>query len=138
MAGVNYQATFIAVADDCPASVGTEPPLTSKPTAARVQYEMLISAPYRYTSEDVIFAASTAGRAVAGAPEDDCRAAQAEYFAAPRACLRASPLPKQYGWGIHFDDAGLVALVSSGSEQYERLQRDASIKQVKAMRRTRA
>jgi hypothetical protein len=138
MAGVNYRSTFIAVADDCPASTGAEPPLRSKPTTARLQYEMLMSAPYRHTSEDVIFAASTAGRSVAGAPPDDHRAAQDEYFAEPRACLRASPLPKQYGWGIHCDDAGLVALVSSGSERYERLLGDASIKQLKAMRRSRA
>jgi hypothetical protein len=79
MAGVNYLATFIAVADDCPAAVGTKPPLTSKPTTARVQYEMLLSAPYRHTSEDVIFAGSTAGRALAGAPEDEYRAAQVVY-----------------------------------------------------------
>jgi hypothetical protein len=111
MAGVNYQATFIAIADDCPVAVGTEPPLRSKPTAARVQYEMLLSAPYRYTSEDVIFAASTEGRAVADAPWGEYRAAQAAYFAVPRACLRASPLPRQYAWGIHCCEQGLVALV---------------------------
>lgn len=33
-----------------------------------------------------------------------------EYFSKPRACLRASMLPKKYGWGLHFDPDGLIAL----------------------------
>ncbi|MCP1783822.1 MULTISPECIES: DUF6157 family protein [Bradyrhizobium] len=55
--------TFIRVAEDCPAHTGEEPPLRAgKPTVACLQYEMIAKAPYKHTSDDVIFATSAPGR----------------------------------------------------------------------------
>ena len=41
-----------------------------------------------------------------------------EFFGKPRACLRASMLPKKYGWGLHFDAEGRIALVPVESKEY--------------------
>lgn len=43
-----------------------------------------------------------------------------QFFAASRACLRASPLGKRHGWGLHFDSAGRVALLDRDSDLYRR------------------
>ena len=134
MSGANYYSTFIGVADDCGAGVGTEPPVKAKPTAARLQFEMVMESPYEFTSEDVIFAASGAGQAVADLPIKARNEAQAAFFAKNQACLRASPLPKQYGWGVHSDSEGRVAIVSAGSAEYQRFANDPDTKQLKALR----
>jgi Family of unknown function (DUF6157) len=138
MSGANYYSTFIGVADDCGAGVGVEPPVKAKPTAARLQFEMVMESPYEFTSEDVIFAASGAGQAVADLSVKERSDAQAAFFAKPQACLRASPLPKQYGWGVHSDEHGRVALVAVGSAEYQAFTNDPNIKQLKALRSKRA
>lgn len=67
-------------------------------------------------------------------PECDRKTAREKFFAKGQACLRTSPLAKTYGWGIHHDEKGRVALIPMESEQYNRLSEDSSIQQVKAMR----
>ncbi len=50
--------TFLAVAEDCPATAGVVPPVKEgqKKTVARIQYELLTdSPPYTLTQEDVLF-----------------------------------------------------------------------------------
>ena len=55
--------TFIQVAEDCPARAGEEPPVRAgNPTVAGLQYRMIAEAPYKYTSDDVVFATSARGR----------------------------------------------------------------------------
>ena len=64
--------TFIRVAEDCPARTGEEPPLRAgKPTVACLQYGMIAKAPYKYTSDDVIFATSAPGRATRREGDED-------------------------------------------------------------------
>jgi Family of unknown function (DUF6157) len=138
MPGANYYSTFIGVADDCGAGIGVEPLVKARPTAARLQFEMVMESPYEFTSEDVIFAASGAGQAVAELSDKERSEAQASFFARNQACLRASPLTKQYGWGIHSDEQGRVALVALGSVEYQALTNDPKIKQLKALRSKRA
>ena len=52
--------------------------------------------------------------------------------------LRVSPLPKRYGWGIHNDADGKVALVAIDSAKYQRLLKDPRTTKVKAFRSSRA
>lgn len=52
----NYIDTFIEVAEDCSAIVGEPPPDKEPKTAARIEYDMVIGNPYRYTSDDVLYA----------------------------------------------------------------------------------
>ncbi len=61
-----------------------------------------------------------------------------KYFSQPRACLRASPLPKTYGWGLHYDAEGRITLHAVDSAEYTRLRNDPSLTQLQAMRSSRA
>jgi hypothetical protein len=104
-----------------------------------VQYELLSAHPYRLTQEDVLFETWLRRRPDAGELAEDERAVLREaFFATPQACLRASPLPKKYGFGLHFDADGRAALCPVESEEYARLSAGpAGVKVVKAMRSAR-
>jgi uncharacterized protein DUF6157 len=52
--------------------------------------------------------------------------------------LRVSALAKRYGWGIHNNAEGKVALIAVESPEYTRLVRDPRTTKVKAFRPTRA
>jgi hypothetical protein len=112
---VDYVDTFIAVAEDCPVPEGTVPP-DGKPTIASLTYRMLAGHPYELTSGDVLFGVHAERR---GIGEADRAAARAEFFARPQPCLRASDMGRRYGWGLHADGAGRLALVGSGTPEYE-------------------
>ncbi|MEQ1510412.1 MAG: DUF6157 family protein [Sphingopyxis sp.] len=127
----NYQNTLITIAPDSAAAGGIIPP---KPDSiAGRQYALLITAPYTMTSDDLLFAVHADKN---GLPDTD--EARAAFFAKPQACLRASPLPKHYGWGIHHDVASRIAMHAVGSGEYARLSKDTGIKMVAAMRTKRA
>lgn len=138
--GVNYCDTFIAVAPDSTATHAEIPPLRAgKPTIARIQFAMIHEDPYRYTSEDVLFASSPEGRHLDDSiNEDDRLQLQARFFEAPRACLRASPLPKRFGWGLHFDRRGRVAVYGVDSDGYRDFVADPTLQQLAAMRSRRS
>jgi len=127
----NYTDTFIQVADDCRADAGVVPPERREPTVARMQYDLIHGDPYRYTSDDIIFAVYAARNKIDPAEHEARRAA---FFAKGQACLRASPLGKTYGWGIHFDGEGRVAIYARDSDAYNRLRADPALRQLKAMR----
>ncbi len=128
----NYYNTFIEVADDCPAMSGTPPPTKSgSPSIARLQYDQLKSHPYRFDSDEILFFVFATKREIPQAEWEEKRKA---FFSKGQACLRASPLSKNYGWGIHFDHAGKAALYGRESEAYQLLIDDISVKKLKAMR----
>ncbi len=133
-AAVGYTNTFIRVAEDCRATTGEVPPERGgAPTVAGVQYAMLAAAPGRWTQEDVLIASAPGVRGL-DLDGDELERRKAEYFAEPRACLRASPLGKTYGWGLHYDADGRITLHAVGSESYERLAADPTLTQLRAMR----
>jgi hypothetical protein len=136
---MGYANTFIAVAEDCRAGAGEVPPARgSAPTVARAQYEMLAAAPGRWTQEDVLLASSPGVRGRDDLDEQEVERLRTEYFAQPRPCLRASPLPKSFGWGLHFDAEGRITLHAVDSPEYARLCSDPSLTQLRAMRSSRA
>jgi hypothetical protein len=116
---------------DSAATGGIIPP---KPDSiAGRHYALLVAAPYTMTSDDLLFAVHAAKNDLAVTDE-----ARAAFFVQPKACLRASPLPKQFGWGVHHDAATRIALHAVGSTEYARLLNDAAVKKVAAMRSKRA
>jgi hypothetical protein len=131
MHSTNYTNAFIEVAEDCKATDGTIPPPKQQPSVAQMQYEMIAQNPYRYTSDEVIFAIYASRN---GLSEAEYEARCAEFFSKGQACLRASPLAKTYGWGIHYDNASRIAIYPRGSAEYDRLRTDGSLRQLKAMR----
>lgn len=116
MEKVDYVDTFLAVAGDCAATSGTVPPSTAeKRSVAARTFELIGEHPYRYTSGDVLFTVFADRR---GLPEQERAAARDVFFAKDQACLRASDLGKRYGWGIHADGAGRIALVGVDTPEY--------------------
>ncbi|WP_426414224.1 DUF6157 family protein [Bradyrhizobium ganzhouense] len=106
-----------------------------KPTVACLQYGMIAKAPYKYTSDDVIFATSAPGRELdAKATKAEKSAARAAYFSRGQACMRASSLGKRFGWGVHADSEGRIAIYAVDSKRYQALARDPELAQVRAMR----
>ncbi len=112
----NYCNTFIAVAPDCPVEAGTPPPSRKTPSASERAFAMVFAAPYAHTSDDVLFTVFADRKNI---PPEQRDAARAAFFAKPQACMRASDLAKKYGWGVHHDHEGHVALVPMQSQEYE-------------------
>ena len=122
MHSTNYRDTLITVSTDCPVPGGTIP---EKPgTIATVQHGLLAT-PYAMTSDDLLYETH---RVRSGEKSRE------EFFAKPQACLRASPLVKTFGWGIHHDGEGRIALVDPRSDAYRRLLDDPTVKKTPGMR----
>lgn len=137
---MNYINTFIEVAADCKAKEGTQPKSrVGNPTVAELEFEFISHNPYSYTQEDVQFHvhAERQGLSAKQLQSDGVHLREA-FFSKPMACMRASPLAKTYGWGLHFDKNGHVALVSSGTAKYKELAKDPAISHTRAMRNKRA
>lgn len=115
MHSTNYLNTFIAVAPDSEVVHGTAPRETASPSVALRTFRLIHEHPYRYTSDDVIFTVYADRN---GIPAAKRGAAREEFFAKPQACLRASDLGKKYGWGIHADGEGRVALHGVETDAY--------------------
>lgn len=136
MGSTNYVETFIRVAEDCPVDVGEQPPQNGKaPSIAALQYALIADHPYQFTSDDILFEVHATRHAI---PTEARHAAREAFFAKPQACLGASPLGKRYGWGLHHNAQGLVALVAVDSEEYRKLSEDPALQQLNAMRSRRA
>lgn len=69
-----------------------------------------------------------------GIPEADRQEERERFFSKGQPCLRTSSLGKRYGWGIHHNEQGKLALYAIESDEYQSLINDPSLKQVKAMR----
>lgn len=128
----NYYNTFIEVADDCPVEIGVIP--TSKgevKTIAEMQFEFLIKHPYEYTSDEVLFQVYANKKALT---DSEYQAAREAFFSKGQPCFRASPLTKRFGFGIHANEDGRIAILGKETEAYNQIQNDAKIRKVKAMR----
>ena len=128
----NYFDAFIEVAEDCPVTKGEIPPITNTTKSiARLQYEMLSKNPYAFTSDDILFRVFADRNDLT---ERELPAAREQFFSKGQPCLRASPLTKRYGWGIHSDNNGKVAMFGVETKEYEVFIKNAALKKVKAMR----
>ena len=128
----NYHNTFILVAEDCPATSGEIPQLKGDvKTVANLQYELVSNNPYRFTSDDVFFQVFAERNNVM---ENESEKARAQFFSKGQPCFRASPLAKRYGWGIHCNHDGKVALYGCNTPEYRQLSEDKNMKVIKAMR----
>ena len=136
MGSTNYASTFIQVADDCPVDTAELPPSRGKaPTAAALQFTLISENPYTLTSDEVLFEVHAIRNSITADARTEARE---KFFAKDQACLRSSALGKRYGWGIHHDAEGRVALLPRESPEYREVAADSAIKQVKAMRSKRA
>lgn len=129
---VNYYDTFIEVAEDTKVSCGTKPPFKiDKKTIAEMQYEILVDNPYKFTADDIFFKVFADRNDLT---QSEYEQACQKFFSKGQPCFRSSPLTKTYGFGVHSDSNGKVAIFGLETEQYEKFQKDPKIKKVKAMR----
>lgn len=132
----NYFDTFIEVAQDCPIQSAEIPPLKGdNKTVANLQFEKLVENPYKYTSDDVIFGAYAAKKGVSKHEMEEEREA---FFSKGQPCMRSSPLTKRYGWGVHSDSQGKIAILPMESEEYKKMAADQGLKHTRGMRSKRA
>lgn len=127
----NYYNTLITVSEDTKATTGIVPPSREKPTVVEIMYDKIANHPYQLTSDDLIFYTHTLRK---GISPNELRAERENFFSKGQACLRCSALPRSYGFGIHCDQEGKVAIYSMDSEEYQRLLNDEHVKKLKAMR----
>ena len=131
----NYYNSFIEVAEDCPAEQAIVPPLRGeKKSIANLQFDMLINHPYEFTSDEIFFKIHALRKEI---PPSELTEAQQAFFSKGQPCFRASPLPKRYGWGVHSNAEGKVAIYGIDSAEYQRFMQDGSIEKTRAMRSSR-
>ena len=132
----NYQNTFIEIAEDCPVKMAEIPSMKGdKKSVANIQFEMLDKNPYKYTSDDVFFQVFADRNDLT---EKEYEKEREKFFSKGQPCFRASPLTKRYGFGIHSDDKGKIAIYGAETKEYSKFVADKSVRKVKAMRSKRA
>jgi hypothetical protein len=112
--------TFVCVSADSSAEHSMVP-VSKKETKSvhQIQYELLTERPYYYTHEELIYQVHLIHKAIpSNDPEISLNSVREQLFSKPHACLRASMLTKQYGWGVHYDSEGRIALYGMESPEY--------------------
>ncbi|MBK8627830.1 MAG: hypothetical protein IPN86_20375 [Saprospiraceae bacterium] len=128
----NYFNTFIEIADDCPIINGEIPPTKAENrTVANIQYDLISKNPYKFTSDDVLFQVYADKNDLT---KTEYATARIQFFSKGQPCFRASPLTKRYGWGIHYDKDGKMAIYGADSLEYENFSKDNTLKVIKAMK----
>lgn len=117
---MSYTNTFIHISADCPAESSVVPVSgRAKRTAYEIEYELLANNPYKFTEKQLIYEIHIRHKHL---PEEHvnnhAEEIWAELFKKPHPCLRASQLPKKFGWGIHYDENGRIAIFGMESEEY--------------------
>ncbi|MGF1638919.1 MAG: DUF6157 family protein [Cyclobacteriaceae bacterium] len=130
----NYFDTFIEVAEDTKANASTKPPAKDNKTVAEMQFELLARNPYKHTSDDIFFQVFAERK---GLTKAEYKQAREAFFSKGQPCFRASPLTKTYGFGIHSNSEGKVAMFGMETEEYQQFLADTKIKKVKAMKSSR-
>jgi hypothetical protein len=133
---MNYYDTLIEVADDCPATEAREPRARgAKRTKAVVEYELLVERPYKYSEEDIAFETYAVLHDI---PKAIWPTEREKFLSKGHPHLRVSALAKRYGWGIHNNAEGKIALIAVESPEYKRLMKDPRTTKIKAFRSKRA
>lgn len=131
----NYFDTFIEVADDTKATKGVKPPSKgNQRTVAEMQYDLIAEHPYKHTSDDIVFQVFADRNNL---EKTAFKQAREQFFSKGQPCLRTSPLTKTYGFGIHSDDNGKVAIYGMETSEYQKYMTDVKTKKIKAMKSSR-
>lgn len=131
----NYHNCFIQASADTKAAKGIIPiSKGSQQTVASLQFEMIFENPYQYTSDEVIFEVHSIKQEI---PAHEKETERQRFFSRGQACLRCSQLVKTYGWGIHHNEQGKVALYPLNSPEYLHFSSDPDVQQVKGMKSSR-
>ena len=129
---MSYKNTLITISEDSKTTSAKVPVAkNNKRTIASIEYDLIKNNPYEFTQDDVQFETYLIKNEIDEASVEELRE---QFFSKPKACFRASPLVKNYGWGIHYDDEGKVAIYEAESEAYQLLLNRDDITKLKGMR----
>lgn len=128
----NYYDSFIEIAGDCAATTGEVPPVKADAKSiASFQFELVKKNPYMFTSDEVLFQVYALRNDLT---KSELAKARKHFFSKGQPCLRTSPLTKRYGWGVHFNKEGKIALYGSETKEYKKFVKDKSLRVIKAMK----
>ena len=132
---MSYTDTFIRIAPDSTRTSAWVPEARGgKKTVAVLQYELLTEKPDHFTEQELYFRVHCLREGISEKQaERDREAIWSRLFAKPQACLRASPLPKSYGWGVRYNAKGCIRLIPVGTPEYDKAAA-SDLKQLPAMR----
>jgi len=129
---MNYYNTLIEIAEDSPAAKAEVPkPKGGKKTKPVIEYEMIANHPYKYTEEDIAFETYAVLHNI---PKAIWPKERQTFLSKGHPHLRVSALAKRYGWGIHNNAEGKVALIAVNSLKYKKLMKDPRTTKIKAFR----
>ncbi len=129
---MNYYNTLIEIAEDSPATKAEVPkPKGGKKTKPVIEYEMIANHPYKYTEEDIAFETYAVLHNI---PKAIWPKERQTFLSKGHPHLRVSALAKRYGWGIHNNAEGKVALIAVNSLKYKKLMKDPRTTKIKAFR----
>lgn len=128
----NYQDTFIGIADDCLAMGGEVPPTKGEAkSVANIQFDIVNKNPYKFTSDEILFQVYAERNDLT---ESELEKAREQFFSKGQPCFRTSPLTKRYGWGVHYDKDGKIALFGCETAEYKKFTKDKTLQILKAMK----
>jgi Family of unknown function (DUF6157) len=111
---IGYENAFITLARDCPVAAGFVP--RKAMSIAGLEHALLIGDPYKHNASDLILAVHRRHKHVGDAEVDEFKAF---LFAKSHVCMRLSMLPKRWGWGVHYNEQGRMALYGAETEEYQ-------------------
>lgn len=92
---------------------------------------MVIKNPYKFTSDDVLFHVYADKNELT---KSELKTARETFFSKGQPCFRASPLTKRYGWGVHYNEEGKIAIYGCDTDEYKKLSKDKSLTVLKGMK----
>lgn len=129
---MSYKNTLITISEDSKVSSAKVPVIKNeKPTIAYIEHDLINNNPYKFTQEDVQFKTYLIKNQIEAENAAELRE---QFFSKFKACFRASPLVKNYGWGIHYNNQGKIAIYDVNSEMYNQLLKQDDITKLKGMR----
>ncbi|MFS0599490.1 DUF6157 family protein [Peribacillus frigoritolerans] len=129
---MSYKNTLITISEDSKVSSAKVPVIRNeKPTIAYIEHDLINNNPYKFTQEDVQFKTYLIKNQMEAENTAELRE---QFFSKSKACFRASPLVKNYGWGIHYNNQGKIAIYDVNSEMYNLLLKQDDITKLKGMR----
>jgi hypothetical protein len=137
---MSYINSFIAISEDS----SVEHSIIPQPRGERIpihllQYNLLSQHPYLYDHFSLIFEIFLIQKGVSPQiNEEERKQLWNELFSKGHPCMRASALVKQYGFGVHYDKNGKMALFPVESDEYKQFLADPAIHKINGMRKSRA
>ncbi|MGE7907165.1 DUF6157 family protein [Peribacillus sp. NPDC094092] len=129
---MSYKNTLITISEDSKVTSAKIPVNKhEKPTIAYIEHDLINNNPYEFTQEDVQFKTYLIRNQI---EEENAAELREPFFSKSKACFRASPLVKNYGWGIHYNNQGKIAIYDAKSEMYNQLLNQVDIIKLKGMR----